>query len=554
MSDMHRGRTDNTHLIHSKLLRKVSEEDFDVIVLAGDNASTKQPEIESLFKAIRAAIPLKPVYAVRGNHDCLDEETECLTNNGWKHFSQINKEDQVLGLDSNKTAKWQLIENIIIKEKNGKMCSIDTETLNLMCTDNHRILSEKRKSKKWCSADYTYAKDFKGRHRILVSGNTTESNCSLSDAEIYLSGLIITDCHINKTNNTVQGFTLYQRESKSHIFRKAIESVGLSYKERTRDRDIKEICGKKLKKKPEPGIEFVIDPKEARAFLKKVSIESRDVPKWAYEMSDKQFDVFLDAVIEGDGTRYRDTAYALYKHKAFLDDFQAICAMHGYHTHIYQYGDNFRLNIAKRTSVQIEVISTGLNAVDYNGKVWCLTVPYGNFFIRRRGKVQFTGNCWDMDCKTPLGMKIANWNDVCAKYNIISLDGQMVEVGGIKIYGWHNWYGSPRHVRGTNDEYRLEIEEDLRLYKDDMDSFWRYIDAGIRADVLINHMPIVPNAQYKLWNGIEHQWEALKEYNMQPRVYLHGHTHQERDTVIDGVRVVMCGSDYDRPAYKIVEV
>lgn len=231
LSDMHRGRTDNTHLIHGKFLRKVSEEDFDVIVLAGDNASTKQPEVESLFKAIRAAIPLKPIYAVRGNHDY-----------------------------------------------------------------------------------------------------------------------------------------------------------------------------------------------------------------------------------------------------------------------------------------------------------------------------------WDMDCKTPLGMKIANWNDVCAKYNIISLDGQMVEVEGIKIYGWHNWYGSPRHVRGTNDEYHLEIEEDLRLYKDDMDSFWRYIDAGIRADVLINHMPIVPNAQYKLWNGIEHQWEVLKEHNMQPRVYLHGHTHQERDTVIDGVRVVMCGSDYDRPAYKIVEV
>jgi len=156
--------------------------------------------------------------------------------------------------------------------------------------------------------------------------------------------------------------------------------------------------------------------------------------------------------------------------------------------------------------------------------------------------------------KQQLGIKIANWNDVCAKYNIVSLDGQMVEVNGIKMYGWHNWYGTARHLRGTNDEYHLEIEEDLRLYKDDMDSFWRYIDAGVKADVLINHMPIVPNAQYKLWNGIEHQWEALKEQNMQPRVYLHGHTHQERDIVIDGVRVVMCGSDYDKPAYKIVEV
>lgn len=161
---------------------------------------------------------------------------------------------------------------------------------------------------------------------------------------------------------------------------------------------------------------------------------------------------------------------------------------------------------------------------------------------------------WNAGYKTPLGMKIANWNDMCVKYNIISLDGQMVEVDGIKMYGWHNWYGTSRHLRDTNDEYHLEIEEDLRLYKDDMDSFWRYIDAGVKADVLVNHMPIFPRPGQDLWGGILHQWEALKENNMLPRVYLYGHTHQFDDTVRDGVRCCMTGSDYDRPEYMIVEI
>lgn len=156
--------------------------------------------------------------------------------------------------------------------------------------------------------------------------------------------------------------------------------------------------------------------------------------------------------------------------------------------------------------------------------------------------------------KQQLGIKIDNWNKMCQKYNITSLDGQMVEVDGVKMYGWHNWYGTSRHTRGTNDEYHLEIEEDLRLYKNDMDSFWRYIDAGVKADVLITHMPIFSRSGQDLWGGILHQWEALKENNMLPRLYLYGHTHQFDDTVRDGVRCCMNGSNYDRPEYMIIEV
>lgn len=68
------------------------------------------------------------------------------------------------------------------------------------------------------------------------------------------------------------------------------------------------------------------------------------------------------------------------------------------------------------------------------------------------------------------------------------------------------------------------------------------------------HLPETCILAVILWAGSLFQWDLLKEENKLPRIYIHGHTHIECDEIIDGVRVLMCGSDYNRPQYKIIEV
>lgn len=161
---------------------------------------------------------------------------------------------------------------------------------------------------------------------------------------------------------------------------------------------------------------------------------------------------------------------------------------------------------------------------------------------------------WNDNGHLPLRIKKEHWTYECHDNQIIDLNGRMIETHGVKIYGWHNWYGTSRFLRGTNDEYHLSVEEDLLLYKEDMDSFWKYVDDKVVADILVNHIPIISDPVYNRMGGIIQQWDTIKENNMLPKVYLHGHTHVGRDTVVDGVRVVMCGSDYDKPKYVILEV
>lgn len=160
---------------------------------------------------------------------------------------------------------------------------------------------------------------------------------------------------------------------------------------------------------------------------------------------------------------------------------------------------------------------------------------------------------WEKGGRIPLGIKKANWMEQCDKYNIISLQGTYFTTQGVTFFGWNNWYANTRFTRGTNDEFHLTEEEDHKLYDDDWKQF-SFLFAEFKPHVLISHMPIISEPGYDMWNGSLNQWDELKKRDMLPKVYLHGHTHKERDEIVDGVRVVMCGSDYDNPRYKIIEL
>lgn len=57
-------------------------------------------------------------------------------------------------------------------------------------------------------------------------------------------------------------------------------------------------------------------------------------------------------------------------------------------------GKDYRLNFCRRRELQLER-SVAVQQVPYAGRVWCLTVPNGNFMVRRNGAAHFSGNCWN---------------------------------------------------------------------------------------------------------------------------------------------------------------
>jgi hypothetical protein len=104
------------------------------------------------------------IYFISGNHDCVSEDTEALTRDGWKKYTEITIADQVVGINpETEAAEWQGINAIIEKDFCGELNKIQTNNIDLKCTDKHRVLRRYRSNKDWGELGFVEAKDLKGR-------------------------------------------------------------------------------------------------------------------------------------------------------------------------------------------------------------------------------------------------------------------------------------------------------------------------------------------------------------------------------------------------------
>lgn len=76
LSDIHMNHSHNTAKIWRKFfIKKLKDEDFDIIVVAGDIASVKQKDINTFFSLLRTYFPNVKTFWVKGNHDFYDKKS-----------------------------------------------------------------------------------------------------------------------------------------------------------------------------------------------------------------------------------------------------------------------------------------------------------------------------------------------------------------------------------------------------------------------------------------------------------------------------------------------
>jgi hypothetical protein len=240
------------------------------------------------------------IYIIAGNHDCLDANTELLTKRGWIQYHEIKKTDEILSHLPDGSCKWDIINDIIIKQAGPYLNSVVTQHINLRCTDGHRVLHQIRKSNNLYS-DFQYAKfqDIKGRIKIPVSGLISGTSSSLSDDEIRLMGLILTDGCIQKNRVVIS-----QSKDADFIY-KILDNLGYKYYTYVHERNITEICGKKLKNKPLPSRDIVLAADSTK--LIKQILPSKDLfNHMFFNFDNRQFEIFINSCIDGDGSRYKN--------------------------------------------------------------------------------------------------------------------------------------------------------------------------------------------------------------------------------------------------------
>ena len=460
-TDTHFGFSHNTHKIHEKFLIKLAtackEENVEMLIHNGDWITKNQHELPRTWKMFREALGDLPILTVMGNHDCLDKETELLTQRGWIKYNEILKTDYIFSIDNKGYGQWTKINKIIIKQSE-KMFNLKNLNLDMSITENHRVLHNKRLSDgTFSSFEYSTIKEMKkGRYRFPVAALGKNKDYPISDNQIKLLAWIFTD------GSRGQGCQIWQSKIKTTKEIKIIlDDLGYKYSFSTRNRDIKEICGKKLKKKPLPQHCFNIFS-ESLTFIKTwIDKDRKPIDMNLFRLfSNRQLNLFIKTLVSGDGSyasNGKKQSAAIDGTKEMLDWFQSLAVQCNVSAFISKYRPgNFRLAISfNRPFVQMEDIKEKIEEVDYNDIVWCLSVPYTNFMVRRNNKAYFTGNCWNKEmfnvhlskrqwAKLPRlvnHMAIeAQWREWAEEYNIILLEDSPWEQGNIAVFGFNGWY------------------------------------------------------------------------------------------------------------------
>jgi len=294
----------------------------------------------------------------------------------------------------NGAAVWTGINDIIKRHHSGKLIRVEKTRMSMAMTPNHRVLLKRLnwRSKKYDIIEYRHADDLPSSFDLPVAGQIDNIEYSVSDDQLSLVGWLLTDGHYGQYN-----ISIFQ--SKPAGIEKIIgvlDRLGIAYSRYDRQRERKVVCGRMLLKDPLPSSHFHIKAASSRE-IRTILPKKGQLPEWARLLSERQFNVLLDAIVDGDGVwdgtnPSAKTCCVIYGQEEILSSIQSVACCHGWRARLTK--DNrgdYRLCLAKEPKLRID--KPEVFEEDYDGIVWCLNVPHSNFMVRRNGCAFFTGNC-----------------------------------------------------------------------------------------------------------------------------------------------------------------
>lgn len=316
------------------------------------------------------------------------ETTEFLTSKGWLNLQNYLTQDvkEVAYYDIN-TKEIKYCKPISVSQEyiNENIHHWIGTKFDISIAPESKILRHTQEVKTPAFIDLS--KNVKEKcFSFITSANNYNEEYNITDDELKLLAWIHTD-----GGSRYNTWMIYQSKIENvKVIEELLQRLDLKYTKSSRNRNTTQICGKVLKKKPLISYEFYINAKQPLKITKKAVLED-----WYNLLSKRQFDIFLDTLILGDGSRHissPENSMMLYGTKNFIDQLQILCIKNGYSTSIYTYRQTqYRLNIHKnKQTVRVNSSRkqmTNFYEIPYKGVVWGIKTINNTLIIRNNGKV-----------------------------------------------------------------------------------------------------------------------------------------------------------------------
>ena len=396
------------------------------IVKLGDPTTGWVPDSSEMdsFRDMLAAWELDPNFSIVYHYGvdvqfygaCHDDQTEILTESGWKLFKDVVVNEKVATYNRftqhieyqipQEYQKYKFVSTDC--ESCGKMYHFDHRSLDVMVTPNHRMLVIRNGKEEVVTANKVKHGDkfintakWEG---TLIDGHVDSPLSHLSlDEFIEYAGYFVSEGSliVDKNRNTgkqIVACAVYQKKSSKFFERmytlsKAVfPRLGL-YKSGERKNDVHAMTVNSV-----DIARYLADTFGTHSFNKRI-------PVWMKNLPCKQLEILITALMNGDGsTRCRLDGITRNKYqtvsKNLADDVSEILLKLGHFstTSVETCGPNrtvYRIgwsSLVGDSDCAIREDRDGIKKLDYDGFVYCVTVPNGFIVTRRHGRITIQGN------------------------------------------------------------------------------------------------------------------------------------------------------------------
>jgi len=334
---------------------------------------------------------------------CYSDDTEILTKSGWKLFNELKREDQVATLDVGHNMHYIHPSEIQDHHYSGDMIKINHRSIDLLVTPNHNLYIRAHNSKRykfvradspihsWMLNQVNWEADDKEWFRLPPIELSKFNNGIIKDKlkmDDFLEfiGWYIAEGSTNKSGYIIN-ITQTKEEGKKDIG-DCITRLGYKW-HYANDKD------------------FRFANKQLYEYLKPLGkAHEKYIPDEFMHLSKRQLKILFDAYTKGDGYESRGCKGFTTTSKKLADQLQEIVIKLGYNSTLisrlriggYIHGKKIKnrrlsydINIRKSKECKL-TRSKHFSAMDYDGMVYCCTVPTHIICVRRNGRPVWCGN------------------------------------------------------------------------------------------------------------------------------------------------------------------
>lgn len=354
---------------------------------------------------------------------CFDPKTELLTRGGWVRLDDLQRGIEVATF-SRDTERMEFQEptDYIQKTYHGKMYRVFSSKVSLFVTPDHEIFVTSLRGGAWILKK---AVDLKGtgykvlRHALYEGSDpepivipdrvyqqpTNNKFGSRSVATRTIKGLLI-DLHQLEAWAELLGY--YISEGSLNFPKGSGATVAIYQKTRNTEQIIKsgEGCGIEVRvahvDKRNDVAQLRVGGSFLAYYLRQFGRGSKKlrIPDYVFDWPIKLREIFLDAMMFGDGhTRWNGVRIYNTSSKRLADDVQRLIMSLGRPANINRSECETCTMYRVRETAHRESSVNHHKAVDkwvqYDGQVYCVSVPNRILITRRDDKIVLAGNCYD---------------------------------------------------------------------------------------------------------------------------------------------------------------